>query len=251
MKETNTKFNRRAFLMAAGATGMGTLLAACNQNKDLSAKSAMLTGIGREGDQDLYPIYNGEKYIAKDFSALTKNTELGLSPEIIEHHLGLYQNYIAKVNQAEQYMRNYTRGEINADSLKNLAFSLNGMALHDIYFSNMTTEKTKRSRSLNHAIESSYGSVKNYIKNLTNIARQVKGWSLSCVNLLNGEIINYGLDDHSANFPNFVVPILALDVYEHAYVADFGTDGINKYIKIFKNTIDWDLVSRRYDRVTA
>lgn len=251
MKETNTKFNRRAFLMAAGATGMGTLLAACNQNKDLSAKSAMLTGIGREGDQDLYPIYNGEKYIAKDFSALTKNTELGLSPEIIEHHLGLYQNYIAKVNQAEQYMRNYTRGEINADSLKNLAFSLNGMALHDIYFSNMTTETTKRSRSLNHAIESSYGSVKNYIKNLTNIARQVKGWSLSCVNLLNGEIINYGLDDHSANFPNFVVPILALDVYEHAYVADFGKDGINKYIKIFKNTIDWDLVSRRYDRVTA
>lgn len=237
--------SRREFLskfgITAGALGIAQLV-------DLSDKpaSAKTKALGRGWDKDLYPIYKDGKYIKKDFSDLTKNKELGLSKEMIENHLGLYAGYVDNVNKAEAMM---AKGEVDEFSLKHLAFSLNGMALHDLYFSNMSTEKSKRSRSLNKAFEEVFGSFDNYFSNLMEVASKMEGWSLTCVNLLNGQIFNYGEDTHSSNFPNFVIPILALDVYEHAYVMDFGKDGKRRYMDIFSKIIDWDLVSRRYDAV--
>jgi len=228
------QLDRRKFLLGGAALGVAAAL------QSLPAKA--------DDDNDLYPQYQNGAYLLKDFSHLVKDsTTIGLSKAILENHLGLYKGYVDKVNAAEKYFASYTVGELDANHLKNLAFSLNGMALHDIYFSNMGSGK--RSRALTKAIDRDFGSFDNYIKNLSNIARQVKGWSLTCVNLLNGRLVNYGLNTHSDNFPNFVVPILALDVYEHAYDKDFGTSaaGKDKYLEIFLRVVDWDLVSRRYD----
>lgn len=240
--ETNTDLTRRDFLKAMGVTaaalGISTLGTACNKTFDLS----------KGNDPKLYPIYDGKQYTLKDFTHLTKDTNLGLSAAILENHLGLYKGYVDKVNQAEADM---LAGNINETAMKHLAFSLNGMALHDIYFSNMSSDSGKRSSALNKAIDASYGSYDKYFESLVNIATQVPGWSITALNLLNGKLINYGVADHSANFPNFVMPILALDVYEHAYVMDFGVDGKAKYIEVFKRIIDWDLVSRRYDALQA
>jgi Fe-Mn family superoxide dismutase len=235
---TQTGFSRREFLaglgVTVGALGLSALGTACNKSLDLA----------HGNDPKLYPIYDGKQYTLKDFTHLTKDTNLGLSPTILENHLGLYKGYVDKVNQAEMQM---LAGDINETSMKNLAFSLNGMALHDIYFSNMSSNNGKCSSALNKAIDTSYGSFDKYFANLVAIANQVPGWSITALNLLNGKLVNYGIADHSANFPNFVMPILALDVYEHAYVMDFGAEGKAKYIEIFTRIIDWDLVSRRYD----
>ena len=59
--------------------------------------------------------------------------------------------------------------------------------------------------------------------------------------------------DHSGNFPNYVMPILALDVYDHAWVKQFGDSDKAKreYINVFSKIINWDLVSRRYDAITS
>lgn len=234
--------SRREFLasigVTAGALGLAQL---ADLGKSVQARTNVLAR-GRE--KDLYPILEDGKYIKKDFSHLTRNKKLVFSPEIIQNHIGLYNGYVDNVNKAEGMM---AKGEVDDYSLKHLAFSLNGMALHDIYFSNMTTDTTKRSGSLTKAIEETFGSVDAYMKNLTTIATKVEGWSITGLNLLNGKIFNYGEDTHSGNFPNFVVPILALDVYEHAYVADFAKEGKTRYIDVFTKTIDWDLVSRRFD----
>jgi Fe-Mn family superoxide dismutase len=240
------QIDRRTFLtglgVSAAALGLSSLTAC------LPAAKAKALSLSHGNDANLFPVYDGTKYTKKDFTALTKNDKLGLSAENIQAHLGLYEGYITKVNLAETEMRS---GNINEASIKNLAFALNGMALHDIYFSNMSTAETKRSKALNKAIEASYGSFDKYFTNLTSIADQVTGWSITALNLLNGKILNYGLADHSANFPNFIVPILALDVYEHAYVIDFSKEGKAKYIEVFSGIIDWDLVSRRYDAMTV
>lgn len=231
------QLNRRNFLLGGAALGVAAALQA-------------LPSKAEDNDKDLYPVYKNGAYQLKDFSRLTKDSKLGLSKAILENHLGLYKGYVDKVNAAEKYFASYTNGELDANHLKNLAFALNGMALHDIYFSNMNSDNGKRSRALTKAIDRDFGSFDNYIKNLSNIARQVKGWSLTCVNLLNGRLINYGLNTHSDNFPNFVVPILALDVYEHAYDKDFGITaaGKDKYLEIFMRVVDWDLVSRRFNQ---
>ncbi len=229
------QLDRRKFLLSGAALGVAAAL------QSLPAKA--------DDDDWLYPEYKNGAYLLKDFSHLVKDSsKIGLSKAILENHLGLYKGYVDKVNAAEKYFTSYTAGELDANHLKNLAFALNGMALHDIYFSNMNSDNGKRSRALTKAIDRDFGSFDNYIKNLSNIARQVKGWSLTCVNLLNGRLVNYGLNTHSDNFPNFVVPILALDVYEHAYDKDFGvtTAGKDKYLEIFMRVIDWDLVSRRF-----
>lgn len=242
MSETK-KIDRRTFLTGLGVTAAAFGLNACCPmiGKQSCHNKLDLT---HGNDKTLYPIYDGEKYIAKDFTHLTKNDALGLSPAMITHHLGLYSKYVDKVNQSETEMR---ANNITEFGIKNLAFSLNGMALHDIYFSNMSTEKSKASKALNKAIEESYGSFDSYYLNLTDLAGQVKGWSITALNLLNGKLINYATEDHSANFPNFVMPILALDVYEHAYETDFGLEGKEQYINVFGEIINWDLVSRRYD----
>ncbi len=239
MQNKTPNLDRRKFLLGSGAiaaTALATsLLPGCAFNTK---------------DQALYPVYKDGAYQVKDFSALTKDKNLGLSAPLLEHHLGLYKGYVDKVNAAEKYFAAYTQGELDTAHTKNLAFALNGMALHDIYFTNMSSENSKRSGALNKAIDASFGSFSNYVQNLVNIARQSKGWSLTCVNLLSGKLVNYGIATHSENFPNFVVPILALDVYEHAYDKDFGvsSSGKDKYLEIFMRIIDWVIVSRRFSK---
>lgn len=242
------KLSRRDFLagigVSAGALGLTAMTASCTKP---SAKKALSMSHGN--DSELFPEYDGEKYIPKDFSHLAKNTELGLSEENITHHVGLYNKYIVKVNKSEAMM---AAGEIDEFAMKNLAFSLNGMALHDIYFSNMTTEKTSMSSALSSAIENTFGSFEAYMKNLTEQAMKVKGWSMTGLNLLNGKIYNYAEDTHSSNYPAYFMPIMVLDVYDHAWVKQFGEDDSAKmeYINVFKNIINWDLVSRRFDAVS-
>ena len=96
-------------------------------------------------------------------------------------------------------------------------------------------------------VQQEFGSFDKYMNNLSELAMKVDGWSITAYNLLNGKLFNYALPNHSANFPNFVIPILALDVYEHAYVADFKKEGKIGYINTFKKIINWDLVSKRYE----
>lgn len=233
------EMTRRDFFGAAAVSGLGLglagLLTACNDTKVKSFDMA-----------ELYPVYRDGVYLEKDFSYLIGKPNLGIDADIIENHLGLYSNYVKNVNKAEAEM---AAGEVNDFTMKHLAFSLNGMALHDIYFSNMTTEETKRSFALNDAINGTFGSFDKYMENLTELAMQVDGWSVTAFNLLNGRLFNYVLKHHSDNFPNFVIPILALDVYEHAYLAQFSKEGKSEYIKAFRKIINWDLVSKRLEAV--
>ncbi len=244
----NKKLSRRNFLaglgVSAGALGLSAITSSCAKPSTQKA-----IDLNHGNDQELFPIYDGSKYIKKDFSHLTKNTELGLSAENINHHLGLYNKYVDKVNKSEAMMAS---GEIDEFAMKNLAFSLNGMALHDIYFANMSTDKSKMSQALSKAISETFGSYEAYMKNLTEQAMKVKGWSMTGINLLNGKIFNYAEDTHSSNFPIYFMPIMVLDVYDHAWVKQFGADDAAKaqYIEIFKKIINWDLVSRRFDAIT-
>lgn len=243
--EQSKSISRRNFLAGLGATagaiGLSTLMTGCNDEKKAAAIS-----LSHGNSSDLFPVYENGEYQKKDFSHLTKNPDLGLTPENISHHLGLYEKYVDKVNKSEKQM---AQNDIDEFSMKNLAFSLNGMALHDIYFSNMTTEKTKMSAALTKAIEGTFGSYSTYYQNLTDLAMKVKGWSITGLNLLNGKIYNYAEDTHSSNFPIYVMPIMVLDIYDHAWVKQFGETEAAKraYIEVFSKIIDWDLVSQRYD----
>jgi Fe-Mn family superoxide dismutase len=232
--------SRREFLVSLAST---TGLAIFGGIGSIQGASSKPIKLDYSKHSELYPVHDGTQYLVKDFSHLLNNKNLGLSPAMIENHLGLYRGYVEKVNNAEKQI---LAGDLNETAMKHLAFSLNGMALHDIYFSNMSTDSSKRSKALNQAIDESFGSFEKYFSNLNAIAGKMPGWSITALNLLNGKLINYGVSDHSANFPNFVIPILALDVYEHAYTMDFGTDGKPRYLDVFGKIIDWDMVSRRY-----
>lgn len=252
MKDQNQSVDRRKFLSTLGlgavAVTGAALSSGCSSSSNPLNSLGVNVSISDGNSEDLYPIYKDGEYQIKDFSHLLRDKNLGLSAKILDNHLGLYKNYVKKVNAAEVNMQ---KGIVDEPSLKNLAFSLNGMALHDIYFTNMNSENKKRSAALEKAIKESFGSFETYFKNLTDIAKQVEGWSITGVNLLNGKILNYGENNHSSNFPNYVMPILALDVYKHAYEMDFGdsADGKNKYIEVFERIIDWEVVSVRFDKL--
>ena len=174
--------DRRKFIKTAGLSSIGMVVAGLTASCSNIAKKGGLTVESSPdfSDHNLYPFYDGNKYVEKDFSHLLNVDHLGLSPGLLENHLKLYSNYIKKVNEAEASM---AKGDVDEFSLKNLAFSLNGMALHDIYFSNMVSkphpDHVKIPKHLKVAIENTYGNFGHYLQNLKEIAMRESGWCIT------------------------------------------------------------------------
>ena len=188
------------------------------------------------------------QYIAKNFQHLLSGNLKGISDKQLQAHFKLYENYIKKINETEEKIRNFN---INAaDELVYRAlhlaqtFALGGAVLHELYFGNLgTTDKEPRG-DLKKMIERDFGSIQNFVGHLKLAGKVMRGWALAAVNYRTGKLKIYGLDQHHQYVPNMVYPILALDVYEHAYMIDYGIDR-GKYLDTFIANLNWRPLEER------
>ena len=95
-------------------------------------------------------------------------------------------------------------------------------------------------------IERDFGNVQNFVGHLKLAGKVMRGWALAAVNFRTGKLNVYGLDQHHQMVPNMVYPILALDVYEHAYMIDFGIDR-GSYLDTFVANLNWRPVQDRLE----
>lgn len=188
---------------------------------------------------------------AKDFSYLFKSLN-GLSEAQLSQHNTLYVRYVNKLNEINQKLKTADNQKANAahsefrDLKIDRVFSNNGVVLHELYFENLTSAHTEPSEALKKAIIRDFGSYENYIADLKASMKATRnGWVISAYNCLTRKIENHIFEFHDLYVPVNIKPLLVIDVWEHAYMIDYGIDK-DAYIKAFFNNVNWDAASIRF-----
>lgn len=192
----------------------------------------------------------GEMIQARTFPNL--QTVEGISQNQLNAHLELYNGYVKKINEIDAQIKGRTPdlAAMNAtySAYRELhveqTYALNGVILHEYYFENMGSGGKTIPELLQKTIVKEFGSWENYITHLTAVGKSMRGWAMTAYNMRDHRIHNYGLDLHNQWVPVNVIPILVLDVYEHAYFMDFGTKR-GAYLDAFLRNVRWDVVNDR------
>lgn len=177
----------------------------------------------------------------------------GLSNSQIDQHKTLYEGYVKKWNEIEKDLDLVDRKNvagITYSKFRSLkiaeTFARNGSILHELYFGNLG-KGTKPGKKTKALMTELFGSWEDFINDATDCALCARGWVLTCYNLEDGNITNYVLDAHNETVPVLAIPLLVIDVYEHAYMIDFGIKRAD-YIKVLWENINWDVVEERIDK---
>ena len=179
----------------------------------------------------------------------------GLSEkQLSEHHDVLYAGYVKKVNEIRGKMKSVKYDEANAtfSDLRELkveeTFALNGVRLHEWYFDNMTADGNKPSGAIAKMLTADFGSTEAWATEFAAMGIAARGWVVLGIDTESGELINVLCDLHNQGGVWGVVPLLVLDVYEHAYFLDYAT-ARKKYIEQFMANINWSEVNERLEKL--
>lgn len=183
---------------------------------------------------------------------------VGISRKTHEEHYKLYQGYVNKTNEIRKALAELTADEFGkANATYSLirvlkveyTFALGGVKNHELYFENLGGEGGEPSPALQQAITRYFGSFDRWVQDLKATAIAARGWVWLAYDHDDGSLFNY-IGDAQNTFPVWnATPILALDVYEHAYWYDFQTARA-KYLDAFFQVIDWSVVNKRFEEVT-
>jgi Fe-Mn family superoxide dismutase len=190
-----------------------------------------------------------DPYVAKDFSSLVGKLD-GLTASQIEQHLKLYKGYIGKSNEihAKLAEADLTNPNTTYAPLRELlmeqSYAVNGAVYHELYFGNLGGKGGEPTGEVKAALEERFGSTGKFMDLLKASGKCMRGWVIVGYNTRGGYIDTFGLDMHNMWAPASTVPLLVLDVYEHAYMIDFGIDRA-KYLDAFAKNLDWDVVGKR------
>lgn len=179
----------------------------------------------------------------------------GLSEkQLSEHHDVLYAGYVKKVNEIRSKMKSVKYDEANAtfSDLRELkveeTFALNGARLHEWYFDNMTAEVNKPNGAIAKLLNRDFCSTEAWATEFAAMGIAARGWVVLGYDLATGELLNVLCDLHNQGGVWGVLPLLVLDVYEHAYFLDYAT-ARKKYIEQFMKNIDWEEINNRLEKL--
>jgi Fe-Mn family superoxide dismutase len=182
----------------------------------------------------------------------------GISAKSIEEHLGLYAGYVKNFNGITQAIEDaFSDVEKNAHAISELmrrrSFEFDGMRLHEIYFTQFEGGATELSEgSLREALATQFGSVDMAVMHVrqTGMMRG-PGWSLLYFDPeANAFHVGFAGEQHQGHFATLPI-ILALDVWEHAFILDYGAQGKKSYIDAFFKNLNWGVMQQRYETVSA
>jgi len=178
----------------------------------------------------------------------------GISDQQLEYHFEThYKGYVAKINEVWERLQTVDRAKANQNfsdyrALKvEESFNYMGVVLHELYFENIKDGRdTKPSARLTEYIERDFGSFEKWKQDFRACGIALRGWAVLVYELSNGRLVNNGLDAHNVyGFLN-AIPLLVLDVYEHAYYTDQGPRR-PPYIDAFFENVNWDVVNKRFE----
>jgi Fe-Mn family superoxide dismutase len=190
------------------------------------------------------------EYEPKDFSHL-QGME-GFSDDLLKMHFTLYQGYVKNTNLLSKLIRDYAvegkARDYPYQALKRrFGWEFDGMRLHELYFANLGGKKPlNRSTSLYQLIVRDFGSFENWKEDFiaTGMMRGI-GWAILYFDPKADRLFNCWINEHDLGHLAGGDLILVMDVWEHAYITEYGLDRAG-YIKSFFANINWDEVVSRF-----
>jgi superoxide dismutase, Fe-Mn family len=172
----------------------------------------------------------------------------GISRATIEAHYKLYQGYVNKRNEilgkldgVDLSSANQVYSELRALKV-DLSFAVGGIKNHEIYFEHLGGSGGDPSGLFADLVRRDFGSAADWKADLKATGLAGRGWAWTAYDWDEGRLFNY-IGDAQNSFPVWnATPLVALDVYEHAYFIDFGTDR-GAYIDAFFHNLDYDVVN--------
>lgn len=188
-------------------------------------------------------------YKAKDYSYLIGLP--GFCQQSLELHFSLYQGYVKNSNLMIEKLKNMPKDEICFSELKRrFGWEFSGMRLHEYYFENLGRGKNHKSQEFINWIDYCFGSYEKWASDFKAIGMMRGiGWVVLFRDVQNGNLINGWIEQHNLNYLAGCQPLLVMDVWEHAYLCDYGTNR-KKYIETFFENINWENVMKRFSYVT-
>jgi len=191
---------------------------------------------------------------AKKFASIRELT--GISARTMEEHYELYKGYIGKTNEIQKKLDSVDRASANQifSDLRalrvDLSFAIGGVKNHEIYFAHLGGKGGNPSGRLAELIARDFPSYDAWLADFKASGLAARGWVwLAYDHDLN--MLTTAVGDAQNTFPIWnATPILAMDVYEHAYWIDFGRARA-KYIDAFFANLDWSVVEQNLERALA
>jgi len=172
----------------------------------------------------------------------------GISREAVEAHFKLYEGYVNKRNEILGKLDDIDTGSANQvyselRALKvDLSFAIGGIKNHEIYFEHLGGGGGDPEGMIGDLIERDFGSFQAWRTDLKATGMAGRGWAWTAYDWDEGRLFNY-VGDAQNTFPIWnATPLVALDVYEHAYFLDYQTDRAS-YIDAFFDNLDWPTVN--------
>jgi superoxide dismutase, Fe-Mn family len=191
--------------------------------------------------------FNREEIAARELKPALLELD-GISRASVEAHYTLYEGYVAKRNEILRKLGEVDLGSANqvysdVRALKiELTFAVGGVKNHEIYFEHLGGGGGAPDGAIGDLIERDFGSVEAWRADLKASGMSGRGWAWTAYDWDEQRLFNY-VGDAQNTFPIWnATPLVALDVYEHAYFLDYQTDRAS-YIDAFFNNLDWDVVN--------
>jgi Fe-Mn family superoxide dismutase len=188
-------------------------------------------------------------YAAKDYAKLVGME--GFSETLLKNHFTLYQGYVTNTNKVldtlDQLVKDGKAATPEFAELKRrLGWEFNGMRLHEYYFENLGGKGgIDRNGKLGKKLAESFGSYEAWEKDFraTGAMRGI-GWTVLYQDPLSGRLINFWINEHDVSHPAGCNPLLIMDVFEHAFMLDYGLKRAD-YIEAFFKNINWSAAELR------
>ncbi|MCC2643097.1 MAG: sod [Nitrospira sp.] len=181
----------------------------------------------------------------------------GISDQTLQLHFGLYEGYVKAANglraQLDEYMRD---GKLDQEEMpayseltRRLGFEYNGMVLHEYYFGNLRpggADHPNDRSAFGQAVQQGFGSFERWKTDFCGVGMlRGVGWAICNVDPSSGRVSNHWISLHEHGNVAGFMPLLVMDVWEHAFLLDYKPSERKQYIEAFFSNIDWNIVEGR------
>ncbi|HMS83290.1 MAG TPA: Fe-Mn family superoxide dismutase [Nitrospira sp.] len=192
------------------------------------------------------------EYRARNFDHLVKGLS-GFSEKLMKNHLSLYQGYVKQTNHLATALLRMDRLGKNghpeyAELKRRFGWEFNGMRLHELYFENLIKRSTplNKQSALGDRMRRDFGRLDTWKKSFLGVGgMRGIGWVILAHDTRADRFFNVWINEHDTGLLVGAMPLLVMDVFEHAYLQDYGLNRA-AYMQAFMNAIDWAVVEQRF-----